>query len=163
MDAEQASARLEWELMILTRQREQAMLQVRPGDERLDRSAYVLLSRLEVQGPMSIADFVDAFGLAASTFNRQTAALLRDGLVERTLDPNGSVARKFRITAEGSRRLTSDRRQVVNGLAMVLTDWPPERLERFIADFQQFNEDIERLTGRPWPRPAAATTPPTGG
>ncbi|MFE7566930.1 MarR family winged helix-turn-helix transcriptional regulator [Streptomyces sp. NPDC057539] len=163
MDAEQASAHLEWELMILARQREQARMQLGPGDERLDRSAYVLLSRLEVQGPMSIADFVDAFGLAASTFNRQTAALLRDGLVERTLDPNGGVARKFRITVEGTQRLTSDRRRLVDGLTLVLADWSPERLERFVADFQQFNEGIEHLTGRPWPRPAAATTSPLTG
>ncbi|GAA3160751.1 MarR family transcriptional regulator [Nonomuraea salmonea] len=87
MDAEQASARLERELMILTRQRELTTPQGGPAGERLERSAYVLLSRLDVQGPMSIADFVEAFGLAASTFNRQTTALLKEGLVERTLDP----------------------------------------------------------------------------
>ncbi|MFG1694341.1 MarR family winged helix-turn-helix transcriptional regulator [Nonomuraea sp. NPDC049309] len=160
MDAEQASAHLERELMILTRQRELTTPQGGPGGERLERSAYVLLSRLEAQGPMSIGDFVEAFGLAASTFNRQTAALLKDGLVERTLDPHGGLARKFRITREGRRRLAADRARIVEGLTKVLQGWPPERLERFVADFQQFNEDIERLIGRPWPRrqPPGATT-----
>ncbi|MCG5217017.1 MarR family transcriptional regulator [Streptosporangium soli] len=163
MDAEQASAYLERELLILMRHRELTTPQGGRGDEHLERSAYVLLSRLEAQGPMSIADFVEAFGLAASTFNRQTAALLKDGLVERTLDPNGSVARKFRITPEGRQRLAADRNRIVNGLTKVLADWPAERLETFIADFQRFNEDIERHSGRPWPRLTATGSPsPTG-
>ncbi|MFS8200692.1 hypothetical protein ACLVWQ_18660 [Streptomyces sp. CWNU-52B] len=62
------------------------------------------------------------------------------------------MARKFRITRKGTDALGADRVRVVDGLAEVVTDWSPERLERFIADLQQFNKDIERLTGRPWPR-----------
>lgn len=150
MDAEQAGAHVERELLILTRQRELTTPQ--PSDDRLERSAYVLLTRLETQGPMSIADFVDAFGLAASTFNRQTAALLKDGLVERTLDPSGGIARKFRITKKGTERLTAERGRLATGIAKVLADWPSERLERFVADLRQFNTDVERLSGRPWPR-----------
>ncbi|MFF2331771.1 MULTISPECIES: MarR family winged helix-turn-helix transcriptional regulator [unclassified Streptomyces] len=152
MDAQQAGEQIERELLILTRHQEMASPRRLHGSEALERSAYVLLSRIEVQGPMSVADLVDAFGLAASTFNRQTAALLRDGLVERTLDPDGGVARKFRITQKGTDALRADRGKVVDGLAEVVTDWTPERLDRFITDLQQFNKDIERLTGRPWPR-----------
>ncbi|MFJ1746597.1 MarR family winged helix-turn-helix transcriptional regulator [Streptomyces sp. NPDC088116] len=151
MDAQQAGEQIEREMLILTRHREMASPR-RLGSEALDRSAYVLLSRIEVQGPMSVADFVDAFGLAASTFNRQTTALLKEGLVERTLDPDGGVARKFRITRMGRDRLKADRDKIVNGLSEVIAGWAPERLDNFVADLQQFNEDIERLTGRPWPR-----------
>lgn len=151
MDVEQAGALLERELLILMRQREFAP-QRGPGGDGLERSAYVLLSRLEVQGPMSIADFINAFGLAASTFNRQTAALLKEGLVERTLDPNGSIARKFRITPKGQERLDANRSRIVNGLTKVLADWPAERLTRFVTDLEQFNTDIERLSGHCWPR-----------
>lgn len=53
---------------------------------------------------MSIGQLSDAFGLDASTLNRQTAAMLRGNLVERIADPDGGIARKFRITAEGERR-----------------------------------------------------------
>ncbi|MGW5861137.1 MarR family winged helix-turn-helix transcriptional regulator [Streptomyces sp. NPDC055239] len=152
MDAQQAGEQIERELLILTRHQEMASPRRLAGTEALDRSAYVLLSRIEVQGPMSIADLVTAFGLAASTFNRQTTTLLKDGLVERTLDPDGGVARKFRITQLGKDRLKSDRDIVVDGLSEVVTEWTPERLDTFVADLQQFNKDIERLTGRPWPR-----------
>ncbi|MFD7711756.1 MarR family winged helix-turn-helix transcriptional regulator [Streptomyces sp. NPDC059785] len=153
MDAQQAGGHIERELLILTRHLEMASpRRVRSDGDALDRSAYVLLSRLEVQGPMSVPDLVEAFGLAPSTFTRQTAALLREGLVERTLDPNGSVARKFRVTEEGLKRLRADRDAITTGLARVFVDWPADRLERFIGDLEQFNTDIERLTGRPWPR-----------
>lgn len=152
MDALRAGERIERELLILTRHQEMTSPRRLNSGDALDRSAYVLLSRIEAQGPMSVADFVEAFGLAASTFNRQTAALLKDGLVERTLDPAGGVARKFRITRLGKDRLKADRDVVVDGLSRVIADWAPERLENFVADLRQFNEDIERLTGRPWPR-----------
>lgn len=114
MDAREAGERIERELLILTRNRETSTPRgVRDGGA-LDRSAYVLLSRLEAQGPMSIPDFVEAFGFNASTFTRQTSALLRDGLVERTLDPDGGVARKFRVTDKGSTRLAEQREEFVS-------------------------------------------------
>ncbi|MET9969729.1 hypothetical protein ABZZ80_28345 [Streptomyces sp. NPDC006356] len=79
--------------------------------------------------------------------------------MERTLDPAGGVARKFRITEEGLRLLTEQREGIVTGLSTVVADWTPERLERFIADLRQFNTDIDRITGRPWPRIPDDTDP----
>ncbi|WP_326623432.1 MarR family transcriptional regulator [Streptomyces decoyicus] len=152
MDARRAGEHIERELMILSRHREMATPRRLNGREALDRSAYVLLSRVEVQGPMSIADFVNAFGLAASTFSRQVTALTKEGLVEPTLDPDGGVARKFRITQKGRDRLNADRDTVVSSLTEVVADWSPERLDNFVADLEQFNHDVERLTGRSWPR-----------
>ena len=152
MDAAAAGRELERELLILVRHREMSTPRRLRGEEALERSAYLLLSRLEAQGAMSISEFVEAFGLNASTFTRQTTALLREGLVERTLDPAGGAARKFRITAEGTRRLEADRAEIVNGLSEVVADWPSERLSSFVADLRRFNTDIEHLSGRPWPR-----------
>ncbi|SDN31747.1 DNA-binding transcriptional regulator, MarR family [Streptomyces sp. cf386] len=157
MDAREAAERIERELLILTRHKEMRAPRGPRGGDPLDQSAYVLLNRIETQGPMSIPDFVEAFGLAASTFTRQTSALLRNGLVERALDPAGGVARKFRITEEGVRLLSEQREGIVTGLSTVVADWTPDRLDRFIADLRQFNTDIERITGRPWPRNAEDT------
>ena len=67
-------------------------------------------------------------------------------------DPNGSIVHKFRVTEEGINRLTAERDRTASGLAETLGDWTSERLERFIADLERFNTDIESMTGRPWPR-----------
>ncbi|MEU4654026.1 MarR family winged helix-turn-helix transcriptional regulator [Streptomyces sp. NPDC023723] len=125
----------------------------------LDRSAYILLSRIRMQGPMSIGQLGDAFGLDASTLNRQTAAAMRAGLVERIPDPDGGVARKFRITEEGERRLDEERTGLVASLDRIMTDWPEQDIAAFADLLRRFNSDIERLHGMPWPRPGAAERP----
>ncbi|WP_327238833.1 MarR family transcriptional regulator [Streptomyces sp. NBC_01317] len=122
------------------------------GGGRLDRSAYTLLSRIRAEGPMSIGGLSDAFGLDASTLNRQTAAMLRAGVVERIPDPGGGIARRFAITPEGERRLDSDRAGNVNGLARLLDAWTPGEAAQLADSLGRLNRDIERLDGRPWPR-----------
>ncbi|TWE15853.1 MarR family winged helix-turn-helix transcriptional regulator [Kitasatospora atroaurantiaca] len=123
------------------------------GSGNLERSAYILLSRLRMEGPMSIGQLSDAFGLDASTLNRQTAAMMRAGLVERIPDEKGGIARKFRITEEGARSLEAERAEIVSGLDNILKEWTPEEVAVFAACLKRFNTDIERVNGRPWPRP----------
>ncbi|GAA2122926.1 MarR family winged helix-turn-helix transcriptional regulator [Actinomadura napierensis] len=140
--------RLEYEQMLLSRHE---LLRHRSG--ALDRSAYVLLSRIRIQGPMSISELSEAFGLDSSTLNRQTAAAMRSGLVERIPDPEGGIARKFRITAKGAGMLDQERDAIISGLDKVMADWTDEDIAAFTAYLRRFNTDIERLSGRPWPRP----------
>ncbi|MEV0643877.1 MarR family transcriptional regulator [Phytomonospora sp. NPDC050363] len=125
----------------------------RTGEGRLERSAYLLLTRIRLDGAMSIGQLSDAFGLDASTLNRQTSAMLRDGLVERIPDPDGGIARKFRITAEGERRLDADRTRNTQGLEKVLADWTTEEVMEFATILKRFNTSIEQLDGRHWPHP----------
>jgi len=119
----------------------------------LERSAYILLSRLSVQGAMSIGELSEAFELDHSTLNRQTAALLRDRLVERIPDPAGGMARKFQLTEEGTRRLELAHTEIVAVFDDLLADWSAEDIETFAGFLRRFNAEIERLSGRPWPRP----------
>lgn len=143
---------IEFEIMLLGKHGLAASTARREGG-LLDRSAYVLLSRLRMQGPMSIRQLSDAFGLDQSTLNRQTSAMLQAGLVDRIPDPEGGIARKFRITAQGERKLSSDRERIVGSLEKIMGDWTPADVEVFAAYLNRFNTDIERHTGRPWPRP----------
>lgn len=143
---------VEYEQMLLSRH---TYLHQRGGRRQngvLERSAYVLLSRLRVQGPMSISELSEAFGLDASTLNRQTAAVVRTGLAERIPDPDGGMARKFRLTEEGGRQLEAERRGMVESLDLVMADWPEEDVAAFAGYLRRFNTDIERLAGRTWPR-----------
>ncbi|MFC5825850.1 MarR family winged helix-turn-helix transcriptional regulator [Nonomuraea insulae] len=141
---------IEYETMLLGRLRDTTGAR---GERRLDRSAYILLSRLRLDGPMSIGQLSEAFRLDPSTLNRQTSAMMRAGLLERIPDPDGGIARKFRVTAEGERRLESERERNLHGLEKVLAGWTPEETAVFAAYLRRFNSDIERLEGRPWPRP----------
>ncbi|MBA9005363.1 MarR family winged helix-turn-helix transcriptional regulator [Thermomonospora cellulosilytica] len=144
---------VEFETMLIGRHRDMALLRAGGGDRHLDRSAYLLLSRIQMTGPMSIGQLSEAFGLDVSTLNRQTSAMLRRGLVERIPDPEGGMARKFVITEEGRRRLEEERARNIRGLEKTLADWSPEDVAAFAAYLRRFNMSIERLTGRPWPRP----------
>ncbi|WP_037363535.1 MarR family winged helix-turn-helix transcriptional regulator [Nakamurella lactea] len=148
---------LEFETMLLARHGYLSTSRTRIPEGRLDRSAYVVLSRIELDGPMSIGQLSDAFRLDASTVNRQTTAMMRAGLLQRIPDPDGGIARKFRITEQGRRRLHSDRETNVNGLSQILRDWTAAEISDFVEVLARFNRDIERAEGAAWPRPLPAT------
>ncbi|KUN86322.1 MarR family winged helix-turn-helix transcriptional regulator [Streptomyces griseoruber] len=144
---------VEYEQLLLSRH---TFLNQRGGRRKnslLERSAYILLSRIQVQGPMSIGELSDAFGLDASTLNRQTAAAMRAGLIERIPDPAGGMARKFRLTDEGLRLVDAEREGIVDILDQVMHDWSEDDIAAFAGYLRRFNHGIEAIGGRPWPRP----------
>ncbi|WP_217996814.1 MarR family winged helix-turn-helix transcriptional regulator [Nocardioides jensenii] len=143
---------IEFETMLLGRHLS-PVRRAADGESYLDRSAYTLLSRLQVQGPMSIGQLSEAFGLDSSTLNRQTAAMMRAGLVERIPDPDGGLARKFLVTEAGAKKLDAERAFHITGLQMVLEDWSAKDVAALAKLLQRFNADIEKRDGRPWPRP----------
>ncbi|MGW4246543.1 MarR family winged helix-turn-helix transcriptional regulator [Nocardia sp. NPDC004722] len=142
---------LEFEAMLFGRY----SLISRKGHNRLDRSAYTILSLLRSNGPLSIGQLSEALGLDVSTLNRQTAAMMKSGLLERIPDPDGGIARKFRVTAEGGTTLEDERAESIRHLDAILTDWPEEEVAALAAYLERFNTAIEHYHGRPWPRPRA--------
>ncbi|MEU8573070.1 MarR family winged helix-turn-helix transcriptional regulator [Streptomyces asoensis] len=144
---------VEYEQMLLSRHTFLNQGGGRRTNSLMERSAYILLSRIRIQGPMSIGELSEAFGLDASTLNRQTAAAMRAGLIERIPDPEGGMARKFRLTDEGARLLDSEREGIVDILDQVMTDWSDEDIAAFAGYLRRFNHGIEAIGGRPWPRP----------
>ncbi|MFJ9038538.1 MarR family winged helix-turn-helix transcriptional regulator [Streptomyces sp. NPDC102406] len=124
----------------------------RRQQNRLERSAYIMLSRIRVQGPMSIGQLSEAFQLDVSTLNRQTAGAVKAGLLDRIPDPEGGMARKFRLTEEGERRLDAEREIHISDLDKVFEDWSAADVETFAQFMKRFNTSIERLSGQPWPR-----------
>ncbi|MFI9048232.1 MarR family winged helix-turn-helix transcriptional regulator [Streptomyces sp. NPDC053427] len=132
--------------------RHQVMARRERDAELLDRSAYLLLSRIDAQGPMSIGQLAEAFGLDTSTVNRQTAALLRCGLAKRVVDPEGGMARKLRITEEGGRRLAADREVNCSCLARVVANWSTDEVRELENILVRLNRSAEELEGRHWPR-----------
>ncbi|MCF2526013.1 MarR family winged helix-turn-helix transcriptional regulator [Yinghuangia soli] len=147
-------AQIERECMLLARH--QVMVNRNAEGHPLERSAYLLISRLEDEGPMSIGQLADAFSLDTSTVNRQVAALLRGGLAERIVDPDGGLARKLRATDEGRRRLAADRERYCRGVERVVANWSDAERRELLDVLARFNRSIEDLQGNPWPRPDLA-------
>lgn len=141
---------IEYELMMLGRYQLVASGAGREGGP-LERSAYLLLSRISVQGPMTIRELSEAFHLDPSTVNRQTAAMLREGLVERAATPD-KVARCFRLTDEGRRRLDEGRDFILGRLEKIFGEWTADEVAVFGAGLKRFGTSIEQISGLPWPR-----------
>jgi DNA-binding MarR family transcriptional regulator len=144
---------IEFESMLLSRHIHMSNRSAGGDEGGIERGAYILLSRLRVEGAMSIGQLAEAFELDVSTLNRRTAALSRAGLIERIPDPEGGIARKFRLTEAGQRELDETRTWNVAGLDRVMEGWSEEDAEVFAGYLRRFNTDIERVSGRPWPRP----------
>ncbi|MCW2856492.1 MAG: Transcriptional regulator [Marmoricola sp.] len=142
-------ALLEQELTLLARH--QLSSNQHEPDLHLDRSGYQLLTRLEL-GPLSLGGLAEAFKLDVSTVNRQIASLRRKGLVERIPDPAGGLANLLRGTRRGLALLRADRKVRHGHVANVIDSWDPAEVERLQRLLAQFNESIEALEGRPWPR-----------
>jgi DNA-binding MarR family transcriptional regulator len=149
---------LERELMLMARCRVVAPRDRRDQarGERLDRSAYVLLSRLDAEGAMTLGQLADALQLDVSTVNRQAGVLLRCGLLERIPDPAGGLARKLRVTDPGAAGLAAERNRRRAGLRRVLADWAPEDVTRFAEALARFNRGVEEQEGHAWPREKGA-------
>jgi DNA-binding MarR family transcriptional regulator len=142
-------ALLEQELTLLARH--QISSSQHQPDLDLDRSAYQLLSRLEL-GPLSLGGLAEAFKLDVSTVNRQVAALRSKDLVERIDDPRGGVAKLLRPTGRGLTLLRQDREVRHGHVAQVLEHWDATDVDQLGALLARFNMSIEALEGRPWPR-----------
>ncbi|MER8237188.1 MarR family transcriptional regulator [Streptomyces sp. NPDC094049] len=116
----------------------------------LERSAYVLLTRMETSAPLTLKELANTFQVDVSTISRQVNAMLRGGLVERIADPEGGIARKFRPTARGIELLHADRAVSLDGVARLVgtTGWTPGTTERFLALLTQLNQGVEQLEAR---------------
>lgn len=118
----------------------------------LERSAYLMLNRIDATGPMTARELAAALQLEISTVTRQIAAMLRENVVERIPDPAGGQARKLSITPTGATHLAEDRELYRDSLAQVVTDWPDDQCADLQRLLQALNESIEHLQNTPWPR-----------
>lgn len=144
-------AALEYELMLLSRH--SLMAREHRKGQSLERSAYVLLSRLELESPMSLKELAEALRLDISTINRQVRSMARNELVEMILDPEGGIARKFVATDHGLDLLRKDRKLSAEGVGRVVAEWNRSDLSDLRRLLEQFNRSVEGLEHNEWPRP----------
>lgn len=118
----------------------------------LDRSATVLLARLSVAEPMTIAELAEAFGLDISTVHRQVAAAIKAGLIEKIADPEGGQAKKHQPTAEGNRLLDLEFEYREATTKKIMDGWSEAEIADYQRLLEKFNRGIETLRNQPWPR-----------
>lgn len=133
---------IEYEQMLLSRH----TIARQQRGRTLERSSYLLLSRIQADGPRSIGELSESLRLDASTLQRQTTAAVRDGLLERVEDPAGGVARKFAVTDLGRERLVQVRDRSIAALGRILADWTDDEVADFADALHRFNVDIERYS-----------------
>ena len=123
-------------------------------DDWLDRSAYLLMSRIEDGDALTVGELADVLGLDTSTVSRKMGALLRTEFVHR----GDSPARRLRLTPTGRERLYRHRTEKIDGLRDALGSWPAEDLEVLSSSIARLVSAIDDARARQ----TAAKDPDTG-
>jgi DNA-binding MarR family transcriptional regulator len=111
--------------------------------ENTDIATYILLAHLNMLGPVRITALADAVHSDPSTVSRQTANLVRMGLLERQSDPEDGRASLLAVTAKGLEFFNERRERRDKLLVSMLDDWNEEDLGRFVTYLRRFNCDFE--------------------
>ncbi|MGY0069431.1 MarR family winged helix-turn-helix transcriptional regulator [Streptomyces sp. QTS137] len=142
--------KLQHEVALFARRAEQTRLggvgQVRNS---MDRAAYLLLNRLDNEGPMGVKALAASMGIDSSTVTRQVAPLVDTGLVKRTSHPEDGRAVVLQLSPRGQSRLEevrSSRRQL---MAELTEDWEQEEREAFCALLTRFNSALSARMAAP--------------
>ncbi|MFG3154138.1 MarR family winged helix-turn-helix transcriptional regulator [Streptomyces sp. NPDC048219] len=138
---------LQHEVALFARRAEQTRLggvgQVRNS---MDRAAYLLLNRLDKEGPMGVKALAASMGIDSSTVTRQVAPLVDTGLVKRTSHPEDGRAVVLQLSPRGVARLDEVRTSRRRLMAELTDDWAPEEREAFCNLLSRFNVALSART-----------------
>ncbi|MCD5312066.1 MarR family winged helix-turn-helix transcriptional regulator [Kineosporia babensis] len=109
------------------------------GGPMLDRTAFLLLSRLADGQALTMGEIAEQFDMTPSTATRRVAPLADAGLVQRERHPEHHRTVIISITDAGRARVAAVRKARVETLRQTFRDWLPEELSVLAAN-------IDRLT-----------------
>ncbi|MEW2125987.1 MarR family transcriptional regulator [Streptomyces sp. NPDC007259] len=131
---------LQHQVAVFARRAEQTRLggvgQVRNS---MDRAAYLLLNRLDREGPMGVKALAAGMGIDSSTVTRQVAPLVDTGLVKRTSHPEDGRAVVLQLSPRGQARLDEVRSSRRELMSQVTDGWSEEERDTFCALLARFN------------------------
>ena len=123
---------------------------LRKSGVKQERSAYPLLSSIDMLQPIGITDLATVLGVTQSTASRQLGALTDAGLVARTDDPDDRRAAIVRLTPKGERVLAAVRNARDEMLGTLLEKWSTKdrrQLNRYLArladEFAELHSALE--------------------
>ncbi|OJF10242.1 MarR family winged helix-turn-helix transcriptional regulator [Couchioplanes caeruleus] len=109
----------------------------------LDRAAYVILRLLQEAGPQNVSAVAHRLNLDGSTVTRQVGAMHRDGLVERSPDPEDGRGTVIAATVRGLAQVdavSQARRELYD---TVLRDWTPHERKELAAVLERLTRDMD--------------------
>ncbi|MFJ4919755.1 MarR family winged helix-turn-helix transcriptional regulator [Streptomyces sp. NPDC088725] len=108
----------------------------------MDRAAYLLLNRLDQEGPMGVKALAAGMGIDSSTVTRQVAPLVDAGLVKRTSHPEDGRAVVLQLSARGQTRLNEVRASRRELMAQVTDGWSQTERDAFTTLLTRFNSSL---------------------
>ncbi|UGY95197.1 MarR family winged helix-turn-helix transcriptional regulator [Streptomyces gobiensis] len=111
----------------------------------MDRAAYLLLNRLDQDGPTGVKALAAGMGIDSSTVTRQVAPLVDSGLVKRTSHPEDGRAVVLQLSPRGASRLEQVRASRRELMALLTEDWSEEERDTFCALLTRFNSAFSEL------------------
>lgn len=126
------------------------------GNDGIERAAYVLLTRLVIDGPHRSNALAEAVHSDPSTVSRQVAALVRIGYVERRPDPADGRACLLAATDEGHRVFEAHRDLRNREISRVTSDWDEADRERLVDLMDRFTSALEANDPHDVPAPKGA-------
>ncbi|MEU1373534.1 MarR family transcriptional regulator [Streptomyces triculaminicus] len=111
----------------------------------MDRAAYLLLNRLDQEGPMGVKALAAGMGIDSSTVTRQVAPLVDTGLVKRTSHPEDGRAVVLQLSPRGKARLEEVRASRRELMALVTEGWAEDEREIFCNLLTRFNTALSEI------------------
>ncbi|MCX4780655.1 MarR family winged helix-turn-helix transcriptional regulator [Streptomyces sp. NBC_01264] len=137
---------LQHQVAVFARRAEQTRLGgVGQARNSMDRAAYLLLNRLDLEGPMGVKALAGGMGIDSSTVTRQVAPLVDSGLVKRTSHPEDGRAVVLALSPRGLARLEEVRSSRRELMARVTDGWEAEEREAFTGLLTRFNVSLSEL------------------
>ncbi|MBB4782937.1 DNA-binding MarR family transcriptional regulator [Streptomyces rapamycinicus] len=131
---------LQHQVAVFARRAEQTRLGgVGQARNSMDRAAYLLLNRLDQEGPMGVKALAGSMGIDSSTVTRQVAPLVDSGMVKRTSHPEDGRAVVLQLSPRGKARLEEVRSSRRDLMSRVTGDWTAEERDLFCDLLTRFN------------------------
>ncbi|WP_030668269.1 MarR family winged helix-turn-helix transcriptional regulator [Streptomyces rimosus] len=138
---------LQHQVAVFARRAEQSRLGgVGQARNSMDRAAYLLLNRLDKEGPMGVKALAAGMGIDSSTVTRQVAPLVDSGLVNRASHPEDGRAVVLQLSERGQSRLEEVRASRRALMALVTEEWTEEERDAFCALLTRFNASLSTVT-----------------
>ena len=112
-------------------------------NDGIESAAYAVLACAVMGGPQRLTALAEAVHADPSTVSRQTAALVRHGLLERRADPDDGRATLLVATAQGRQVFEENKEMRSRMLAAALGEWSVTDLAALTVLLDRFNTDLE--------------------